>query len=195
MKKATISILTASLILSNLGSTFAMSQGNSLEEDRNQTSIEVKDNFNSNLRIIIDEVKDNPEKEVEVVRTEKETVGDYITKSLFSTSKYSTARSTVDLITIWGNQWAVNAKSMARDQNNKPYNIDKIYVKGSLYYLEDGYYVYKIGDSKTEYKSSDTMIEKLSGIDRRKMIAQGSHTYEHNGYKTITDKTTDTNPK
>lgn len=84
---------------------------------------------------------------------------------------------------------------MARDQNNKPYNIDEIYVKGSIYYEEDGYYVYKIGDSKTEYNSSDVMVEKMSGIDRRKMMAQGSHRYEHSGYKTITHTTSDTDPK
>ncbi|AKL95830.1 hypothetical protein CACET_c23840 [Clostridium aceticum] len=109
-----------------------------------------------------------------------------------STSTYSKAKSSVQLIKLSGNQWAVNAKSMARDQNGLPFEIDSIHVKGSLYYKDDkGDYIYKVGNSKTESNSADVMVEKVSGIDNRISMAKGYHRFEHSGYKTITQENYD----
>lgn len=85
----------------------------------------------------------------------------YLNNSRASSSKFATAKSTVELVKLPGNQWAVRAKSMARDQ-------------------------------KTEEHSSDTMVEKVCGIDRRISLAKGNHTYKHAGIKTIKHTTKDT---
>jgi hypothetical protein len=116
----------------------------------------------------------------------------YLNNSRDSSSKFATAKSTVELVKLAGNQWAVRAKSMARDQDGDMFEIDSIYVKGSLYYKDDdGNWEYKIGDQKTEEHSSDTMVEKVCGIDRRISLAKGNHTYKHAGIKTIKHTTKD----
>ncbi|MGV8147149.1 MAG: hypothetical protein ACLKAK_09600 [Alkaliphilus sp.] len=110
--------------------------------------------------------------------------------TLNSTPKYSLASSTVRLIDLGFNQWAVNAKSMARDQHGMPFNIDDIYVKGSIY-TEDssGKITYKTGEYAREFNSSDVMVEKASGIDRNVVFAQGNHVYKHEGYVAIEHST------
>lgn len=103
-----------------------------------------------------------------------------------NTPTYSKAKSSVELIKLPANQWAVNAISMARDQDGLPFEIDSIHVKGSLYYKDsNGEYIYKVGDSKTESNSSDVMVEKVSGIDSKISMAKGYHRFEHSGFKTI----------
>ncbi|MDF2878783.1 MAG: hypothetical protein K0S30_1879 [Clostridia bacterium] len=103
-----------------------------------------------------------------------------------SSSKYSKAKSSVELIKLPVSQWAVNAKSMARDQNGLPIEIDSIHVKGSLYTKDsNGEYIYKVGNSKTESHSSDVMVEKASGSDSSVSMAKGYHRFEHSGFEMI----------
>jgi len=137
----------------------------------------------------------DPDISIEAEAIEENTVplkksNDFILRS--SKSSYSKVRSTVKLVSLAGNQWAVNAKSMARDESGLPYEIDSIYVKGSLYTKDDnGNIEYKIGESQRESNSADVMAEKMCGIESNMYYAYGYHKYMHSGYETIIHRNKD----
>ncbi len=109
-----------------------------------------------------------------------------------SKSSYSKTKSILDFVDEPFGMWSVHADSLAKDESGSPYEIDSIYVKGSLYIEEsNGDITYKGGKSIREYDSAEAKMSYLSGIDLNVSFATSYHEYKHSGYETIIHRQTD----